>query len=277
MIKASVPLWIGAARDSDCFLIRVGDHNKSAEADIGHRTFCPAGFPPPLAIAIDKAPSFRGGIQADDMQTLACRPLGAVDRVNAIPDWRMRLLQRFQLHRDILESKKVAAKIEGSFGEALYDQLQSLRVDLLRLCRVESIEGSFGGRGSTAEADLQSSPAHLIEHTDFFDQPNRMVKRQRIDQWAETKSLRALCYSSQKYAGRGCHAEGRRVMLGNVIGIEAHLIISLDKLEACLVVILQWQIAAVQMVEYAKFHRSDQGPFAGMNKNLMRFADESTG
>src|SRR5215475_9662296 len=255
MIKASVPFWIGAARDSDCFFIRVGDYNKSAEADIGHRTFCPAGFPPHLAIAIDKAPSFRGGIQADDMQALACRPLGAVDRVNAIPDWRIRLLQRFQLHRDILEGKKVAAKIEGPFREALYNELQSLRVDLLGLCGVESIEGSFGGRGSTAEADLQPSAAHLIEHTDFFDQPNRMVKRQRIDQWAETKSLCALRHGSQEYAGRRCHAERRRVMLGNMIGIEAYLIISLDKLEACLVIILQRQIAPVQMVKYAKLHR----------------------
>ena len=169
MIKASVPFWIGAARDSDCFFIRVGDYNKSAEADVGHRTFCPAGFPPDLAIAIDKAPSFRGGIQADDMQTLACRPLGAVDRVDAIPDWRVRLLQRLQLHRDVLEGKKVAAKIEGSLGKALDDQLQSLRVDLLCLCRIESIEGSFRGRGATAEADLQPSATHLIKHTDFFD------------------------------------------------------------------------------------------------------------
>src|SRR5262245_62219134 len=164
MIKASVPFWIGAARDSDCFFIRVGDYNKSAEADVGHRTFCPAGFPPDLAIAINKAPSFRGGIQADDMQTLACRPLGAVDRVDAIPDWRMRLLQRFQLHRDILEGKKVAAKIEGSLGEALYNQLQSFHVDLLRFCRIESIKGSFNRRGTTAKADLQPSTAHLIKH-----------------------------------------------------------------------------------------------------------------
>src|SRR5262245_21695265 len=255
MIKASVPLWIGAARDSDCFFIRIGDHNKSAEADIGHRTFCPARFPPDLAIAIDKAACFRGRIQADDMQALACCPLGAVDRVDAIPDRWIRLLQRFQLHRDVLEGKKVAAKIEGSLGEALYDQLQSFHVDLLRLCRVESIEGSFSGRGSTAEADLQPPAANLVKHTDFFDQPNRMVKRQRIDQRAETKSLCALRHGSQEYAGRRCHAERRRVMLGNMIGIEAYLIISLDKLEACLVIILQRQIAPVQMVKYAKFHR----------------------
>jgi hypothetical protein len=31
------------------------------------------------------------------------------------------------------------------------------------------------------------------------------------------------------------------------------------------------------MVEYAKFHRNDQGPFAVVNENLMRFADDSTG
>src|SRR5262245_15983689 len=169
MIKASVPFWIGAARDPDCFFIRIGDHNESAKTNVGHRTLYSARFAPDLAIAIDKAACFRGRIQADDMQALACCPLGAVDRVDAIPDWRIRLLQRFQLHRDVLEGKKVAAKIEGSLGEALYDQLQSFHVDLLRLCRVESIEGSFRGRGSTAEADLQPSATHLIKHTDFFD------------------------------------------------------------------------------------------------------------
>src|SRR5262245_34899581 len=196
MIKAPVPFWIGAASNPDCFFIRVGDYNESAETNIGHRTLCSTGFAPYLVIAIDKAPRFRGRVQAYDVQTLACRPFGAVDRVDAIPNWRMRLLQRFQLHRDILERKKIAAKIEGSLGESLYDQLQSLRVDLLRLRRIESIERGFGGRGATAEADLQPSAAHLIKHTDFLDQPNWMVKRQRIDQRAETKSLRALCHSS---------------------------------------------------------------------------------
>src|SRR5262249_57456257 len=112
--------------------------------------FWRAGLRADLGIAINKGPSFRGGIQADDMQTLACRPLGAVDRVDAIPDWRMRLLQRLQLHRDVLEGKKVTAKIEGSLGEALDDQLQSLRVDLLCLFRIQSIEGNFRGRGAAA-------------------------------------------------------------------------------------------------------------------------------
>src|SRR5215510_12522068 len=255
MIKALVPLWIGAARDSDCFFIRVGDYNESAKTNVGHRILYSSRFAPDLTIAIDKAARFRGRIQADDVQTLLCRSFGAVDRVDAIPDWRMRLLQRFQLHRDILEGKKVAAKIEGSLGEALYNQLQSFHVDLLRFCRIESIKGSFNRRGTTAKADLQPSTAHLIKHTDFLDQPNRMVKRQRVDQGAETKSLRALPHGSQEYAGRRCHPEGRRVMLGNMIGIEAYLIISLDKLEACLVIILQRQLAAVQMVKYAKLHR----------------------
>src|SRR4029450_5360069 len=202
MIKAPVPFWIGAAGNPDCFFIRVGDHNESAETNIGHRTLCSTGFAPYLAITIDKAPCFRGRVQAYDVRTLACRPFGAVDRVDAIPNWRMRLLQRFQLHRDILEGKKIAAKIEGSLGESLYDQLQSLRVDLLRLRRIESIKGSFSRRGATAEADLQPSAAHLIKHTDFLDQPNWMVKRQRIDQRAETKSLRALRHGSQEHAGR---------------------------------------------------------------------------
>ena len=67
------------------------------------------------------------------------------------------------------------------------------------------------------------------------------------------------------------------MMFRNMIGVETRLVISLDELEACLVIILQRQVAAVQMVEYTKFHGSDQVPFAIVVGNLMRFVGESTG
>src|SRR4029077_6067347 len=154
-------------------------------------------------------------------------------------------------------------------------QFQSFCIDLLGLCGIESIKRGLDRGGAAAEADLQPPAAHLIEHADLLDEPNGMVKWQRINQRAEAEPARALRYGSQKHAGRRRHAERCRVMFRHMIGIETRLIISLDELEACLVIILQRQISAVEMVEYAEFHRIERVPSV-VTRNLMRFADEST-
>src|SRR4030095_14189160 len=104
-----------------------------------------------------------------------------------------------------------------------------------------------------------------------------MVKRQRIDQRAETNSPRALRHGSQEHAGRRRHPAWRRMMFRNMIGVETRLVISLNELEACLRVFLERQVAAIQMVEYTKLHRSDEVLFAIVVENLMRFVGESTG
>src|SRR5437870_8182120 len=128
MIEASVPFWIGAARNPDRLFIRVGDYDKSPEPNLGQSSLSSFGFVPDLSIAINKAARFYWRIQADDVKALACRPFGAIDRMDAIPDRRIRLLQGFQFHRDVFKGEKLAAKIERSFGEALYDQFQSFRI-----------------------------------------------------------------------------------------------------------------------------------------------------
>ena len=65
MIKAPVPFWVGAARNTDGLFIRIGDHNESSEPDPGQRTFCPTGFAPNLTIAIDKGSDGGGTMKVD--------------------------------------------------------------------------------------------------------------------------------------------------------------------------------------------------------------------
>ena len=43
-------------------------------------------------------------------------------------------------------------------------------------------------------------------------------------------------------------------MLGNVVGVEAVTVESLDNLQSLLVILAQWQVVAVEMVENTKFH-----------------------
>ena len=98
----------------------------------------------------------------------------------------------FEQHRDILEI--VVLAFEGEFvrRQPLHQQLKGLVIDALRLAEVETVEFGLERRHAAADAEFEPAVAHLIEHADFFDQPDRMIERQQIDQRPEPQRLRAL-------------------------------------------------------------------------------------
>ena len=59
------------------------------------------------------------------MKIAAGRAFGAVWRVHAIPDRRMRLLQRRKFHRHIAEVEMLAVEIEHVAGQPLQDQFDA--------------------------------------------------------------------------------------------------------------------------------------------------------
>ncbi len=128
-------------------------------------------------------------------------------------------------------------KIEHGLGQPLHDQLDGLGVDLLRVFGLLAIKGEFDRRRAAAEADLQPAAAELVEHADFLDHPQRMMQRHRVDQRPEAQLPRALRDRGQEHIRRGRHAERRRMMLGEVIGVEAGAIVGLDDFQAILVVV----------------------------------------
>ena len=76
-----------------------------------------------------------------------------------------------------------------------------------------------------AEAGSTSKPA--ISTGD----PQRMIHRRNVEQWAETQPLGPLRYRGKKDAGRRRHAERRRMMFRDIIGAKARAIVLFDELE----------------------------------------------
>ncbi len=166
----------------------------------------------------------------------------------------MRLLQRLDFHRHILEGEMLALEIEHLLGEALQHDLDCFRVDLLRGRRIGAVIFEFDRHRAAAEADLQPAAAHLIEHADFLDQPQRVVQRHRPDQRAEPKPAGALRDRRQEHARRRRHAERRRMMLGEMVGVEPGTVVGFRDLEAVFVELGERSAGPVEMIEDAEFH-----------------------
>src|SRR5713226_8652357 len=166
----------------------------------------------------------------------------------------MRLLKRLDLHGDIPEAKSLALEIEHLVGQAREHELGRFGVDVLCYLRIRPVIFELDGYGAAAEADFEATAAQLIEHANFLDQAERMVERHRPNQRPETKPLRPLRDGGEEDARRGSHSQRRRMMLGEMIGVEAGAIIGLRYAQAVLVVIRERPARAVEMIEDTEFH-----------------------
>src|SRR5260370_19150799 len=81
-----------------------------------------------------------------------------------------------------------------------------------------------------------------------------MIEVHGVDQRAEAQRLGALRHRGEKDAGRGRHAERRRVMLGQVIGVKARLLVELDQPQPLVELPAEIGPAAVHVVEDAELH-----------------------
>ena len=123
--------------------------------------------------------------------------------------------------------------------QTAHDQLEALDVHRFRLGGIVAVDRRFDLRCAAAEADVEATAAHLIEHAYLFDQADRMIKRQGVNQRAEAQALGALRHRGEKNAGRRRHTERRRVVLSDMVSVKPFTIIHLDQLESRLVIILQ--------------------------------------
>jgi hypothetical protein len=78
-------------------------------------------------------------------------------------------------------------------------------------------------------ADLQAPVAQIVEHADLFDQSERMVQRQHVDARAEAQAASALRHGGKEdVLRRGQAVDGGRVVLGQMVGVEARGVEALD-------------------------------------------------
>src|ERR1700730_8756656 len=81
-----------------------------------------------------------------------------------------------------------------------------------------------------------------------------MAEAQDIDQRAEAQPRGALGDSRQTDGWRRRQAQGRRVMLGNMIGVEAAAVIDLGELQPAFIELREARCATVDVVEDSEFH-----------------------
>src|SRR5450631_2709189 len=81
-----------------------------------------------------------------------------------------------------------------------------------------------------------------------------MAESQDVHQRPEAQPLGALGDGRQEHAGHAGHAERRRVMLGDMISVEAAAVVDLRKLEPAFIELGEAGAATVDVIEYSEFH-----------------------
>ena len=151
--------------------------------------------------------------------------------------------------------KCLPLKLTAALAKPLHDDRQRFIVDVAGLRRIGAEQFELDRRGAAAEPDVEAAAAHLIEHADFLDHPQRMIERQGEDHRPEAQPLGALRDRRQENAGRRRHAERRPVVFGKMVGVESRAIEQLHDRKPLLVIIRQRRRAAIQVVEDSEFHR----------------------
>src|ERR1700761_2822668 len=90
-----------------------------------------------------------------------------------------------------------------------------------------------------------------------------MVERQQVNQGTKAQSLRALRDRGEPDAGRWSDAKRRRMVFRDVIAVEACAIIGFDEPKPVGIETVQWDRAAIHMVEYAKSHKKISRTWTG--------------
>ena len=92
----------------------------------------------------------------------------------------------------------------------------------------------------------------MVEHTDFTDQPQRMIQRQQIHQRPQTDALGVLDGRRQEDTRRRRHAQRCGMVFGQVIAVKTGFVSHLEESHAPLIQLAQRVRPALQVIKYAK-------------------------
>src|SRR5262249_45833097 len=155
---------------------------------------------------------------------------------SAIPDPRMRALERFRAYEIVIELEKTPFEVQHLFGAGFHKDGKRFVIHSLRRrhIRAHTIAVMLEQCASLTDAKLQASTAEMIEQADLLIQAQRVMQREYVDQRAESNALGALSYCSEEHTRTGDRAERRRVVFGNVINVISLCFKQPDKLQAIL-------------------------------------------
>lgn len=142
------------------------------------------------------------------------------------------------------------------FGQPLYQDLQGLLEARVVLLGVSPPHGELlPAAGSSADADPEPPVAQVVHHGDFFQQPDRVMQGEHIDQRAEEQPLGTLRNGGQVDGLVGRQAQGRVMVLGDVVAVKTGPLCLRHPIEPVSILLVQGDIpSTLQMVEDAKLH-----------------------
>src|SRR5262249_13939075 len=94
----------------------------------------------------------------------------------------------------------VASVVDALLREALVEHVQDVLVVSARLLEIDAVGIELHRRDAAPHADVEASAAEMIEHAQLFQQPQRMVERQEIEQRAEADAPRFARGGGKKHA-----------------------------------------------------------------------------
>ena len=167
----------------------------------------------------------------------------------------MRSLDRRELDRDVEISVVPPTMGQAPPAESRQDHVERLGVHRGRLEKIHAAVRELVGRDPAADSELEAPAAHLVEHRNFFDEPQRRVEGQEVDERPEPDPARALRHRGQEDSGRRRHAESCGVMLGHVVGPEPRGLDGLDELQPMLVQRADRLVRPIDVIEDSESRR----------------------
>src|SRR5262245_52059290 len=214
----------------------------------------PAEFFPLGAVSVEHCACRLGRDQCHDVGIFERSPIRSVRSEHAVPKWRVRALHRLEHHRHLVEFVEFTAESELVGREALFDDPQRFRKLARPVGWIYAEETDLDRRDPATDSEPETAATHLVQHADFFDQADRMIKWHRIDEGTESKPFRTLSNGGEEHAWRRCQTERCAVVLGHVIGVEAMAVILLDQRQPVRKMPVLRNAAVVHVLEDSKFH-----------------------
>jgi hypothetical protein len=119
-----------------------------------------------------------------------------------------------QSDRNVIEPIELALVVQNVRRETLLDYFQSFSKLFRALCRIGTVKTNLDRRNAPSHSEFKAAAAHLVEHADFFNQAQRMIKREQIYERTEAKSLGTLRDRRQENTGRRRITQWRSMVLG---------------------------------------------------------------
>src|SRR6266702_2565436 len=113
---------------------------------------------------------------------------------------------------------------------------------------------------AAAHAEVEASVREMVEHAHLFDEAQRIVEGQAVHAGAETDASRPLARRGEEDPGHGRQSEGRGVVFGEMVGVEAGGIALLQQPQPAFVELLERRLPPVEMIEDPELHRSSLSP-----------------